>query len=110
MTGGEIGEGFGDTGEQFYFLLRDVAGEAANAEDVVLGDKAGAEALIGGDQRACEAGESVAVGKDGFALDGVESLADFGGRVFVMIEEGDEGGGCALEVDVVFPEGVVGVD
>ena len=50
------------------------------------------------------------MGEDGFALDGVEGLADFGRRVFVVIQIADEGGDGALEVDVVFPEGVVGVD
>ena len=57
-----------------------------------------------------EAGEAVAVGEDGFALDGVEGLADFGGGVLVVVEIADERGDGALEVDVVFPEGVVGVD
>ena len=37
-------------------------------------------------------------------------LADFGGGVLVVVEIADEGGDGALEVDVVFPEGVVGVD
>ena len=37
-------------------------------------------------------------------------LADLGGRVLVVIEIADECGDGALEVDVVFPEGVVGVD
>ena len=41
---------------------------------------------------------------------GVEGLADFGGGVLVVVEIADEGGDGALEVDVVFPEGVVGVD
>jgi hypothetical protein len=41
---------------------------------------------------------------------GVEGVADFGGRVLVVIQIADEGGDGALEVDVVFPEGVVGVD
>ena len=41
---------------------------------------------------------------------GVEGVADFGGGVLVVIEIADEGGDGAFEVDVVFPEGVVGVD
>ena len=76
----------------------------------MLGDGAGAEALVSGDEGASKTGEPVTVREDGFALDGVEGLADFAGRVFVVIEVGNESGGCALKVDVVFQEGVVGVD
>jgi hypothetical protein len=50
------------------------------------------------------------VGEDGLALDLVELEADLVGGIFVVIEAGDEGGDGALEVDVVFPEGVVGVE
>ena len=50
------------------------------------------------------------MGEDGFALDCVERLAHLGGRVLVVIQIADEGGDGALEVDVVLPEGIVGVD
>jgi hypothetical protein len=50
------------------------------------------------------------VREDGFAFDSIQSLSDFSGRVLVVIEIADEGRDGALEVDVVFPEGVVGVD
>ena len=43
-------------------------------------------------------------------LDLVEVAADLFGGVDAVIEVGDEAGNGALEVDVVFPEGVVGVD
>ncbi len=69
-----------------------------------------AEALKAGDKRAGEAGEAIAVRKDGFALHSVEGLAHFGGRVRVVIQIADEGSDGALEVDIVFPEGVVGID
>ena len=110
MAGGELGEGFCDAGEELDFLLGDGAGEAADAVAFFFGDGLGAEALKAVDERTGEAGEAVAVGEDGFALAGVEGLADFGGGVLVVIEIADEGGDGALEVDVVFPEGVVGVD
>ena len=58
----------------------------------MLGDGAGAEALVRGDKGASETGEPVTVREDGFALDGVEGLADFAGRVFVVIEVGNESG------------------
>ena len=81
-----------------------------NALDFFFGDRGGAEALKAGDERAGEAGEAVAVGEDGFALDCVEGLAHFGGRVLVVVQIADEGGDGALEVDVVFPERIVGID
>ena len=70
----------------------------------------GAETFEAGDEGAREAGQPVAVREDGFAFDCVEGLADFSGRILVMIEVADECGDGAFEVDVVFPEGVVGVD
>ena len=47
---------------------------------------------------------------DGGMLDTVEVFADLLGGVDAVIEVGDEAGDGALEVDVVLPEGVVGVD
>jgi hypothetical protein len=43
-------------------------------------------------------------------LDSVEGLAHLGGGVLVMVEVADEAGDGALEVDIVFPEGIVGVN
>ena len=43
-------------------------------------------------------------------LDTVKMAADLFGGVDPVIKVGDEAGDGALEVDVVFPEGVVGVD
>ena len=54
--------------------------------------------------------QAVAVGEDGCVLDPVEVAADLFGGVDAVIEVGDEAGDGALEVDVVFPERVVGVD
>ena len=107
---GKVGQRFGDAGEQLDLLFGDGTGEAAHALDVVFRDRPGAETLIGGDKRAREAGEAVAVGEDGFALLGVQGIADFGGRVLVVVEIADEGGDGAFKIDVVFPEGIVGVD
>ena len=40
VAGGQLGEGFGDAGEQLDLLLGDGAGEAANALDFFFGDRA----------------------------------------------------------------------
>ena len=54
--------------------------------------------------------KSVAVGTDGVMLDLIEMASHLLGCVDAMIEVGDEAGNRPLEVDVVLPEGVVGVD
>ena len=63
-----------------------------------------------GDQGLAEAFETVAVLRDGGPLAGVEVLTDLFARVHTVIDVGDEGSDGALEVDVVFPKGVVGVE
>jgi hypothetical protein len=54
--------------------------------------------------------QAVAVGEDGGVLDAVEVAADLFGGVDAVIEVGDEAGDGVLEVDVVLPEGIIGVD
>ena len=73
-------------------------------------DGRGAEALKAGDKGASEAGEPVAVRENRFALDGIQGLAHFSGRVRVVVQIADEGGDGALEVDIVLPESVVRID
>jgi hypothetical protein len=110
VAGAEVGEGFGYLRKQLDFLFPDGAGETANAFDLVFGDRLGAEALEAVDEGLGEAVEAVTVGEDGFAFNLIKSLTDLSRSVFAMIEKTDEGGNGALEVDVVFPEGVVGID
>lgn len=50
------------------------------------------------------------MGDDGGVLDAIEVAANLFGSVDAVIKVGDEASDGALEVDVVFPEGVVGVD
>ena len=54
--------------------------------------------------------KSVAVGPDGVVFDLIEVASHLFGCVDAMIEVGDEAGNRTLEVDVVLPEGIVGVD
>src|ERR1700678_1276364 len=54
--------------------------------------------------------QPVAMLHDAFALHVVKNAAHLRGSKFVMIEKRYETGDDALKVDVVFPEGVVGVD
>ena len=50
------------------------------------------------------------MGKDGVVLDAVEVAANLLGGVDAVVEVGDEAGDGTLEVDVVLPKGIVGVD
>jgi len=110
VAGGEVGEGGGNAGEQLDLLVGDGLGEAGDALVLVGGDGDVSELLEAGDQRLAEAIEAVAVSGDGGVLDAVEVLTYLFGGVDAVVEIGDEAGDGALEVDVVFPEGVVGVD
>ena len=110
MACGEIGESWSDVGEEFDLLVGDGLSEALDAA-VLLGCEWDiGEVLETGDERAAKAVEAVAVGMNGGVLDTIEVATDFFGRVDAMVEVGDEAGDGPFEVDVVFPESVVGVD
>src|SRR5713226_4473263 len=57
-----------------------------------------------------EAVQAVAVLDDGFSLHVVQHQANHFGGVLAMIEERYELGDRPLEIDVVFPERVIGID
>ena len=80
VTGGEVGEGFGDAGEELDLLVGDGLGEADDAVVFFGCDGGVGELLEAVDERAAEAAEPVAVSRDGGVLAVVEVLADlFGG-------------------------------
>jgi hypothetical protein len=106
----EAAEGIGYAGEEFDLGGGDDVGEGVNAGFQLGGEGRGGELLEAGNERHAETGEAVAVGGDGGVLAGVEVGADLVGGVGVVVEEGDEVGDGLLEVDVVLPEGVVGVE
>ena len=110
VTRGELGEGGVDGGEKFDFLLGDGLGEAYDTL-VLLGCDGGVGELLETiDERATETVETVTICGDGGMLAVVEVLADLLWRVNAMVEVGNERDDGALEVDVVFPEGIVCVD
>jgi hypothetical protein len=110
MARGEVGEGGINVGEKFDLLVGDGLGEGFDAAVFLIGDRDVGKLLETDDERAAEAMETVAVGLDGGVLDLIEMAANLFRGVDAVIEIGDEAGDGALEVDVVFPEGVVGVD
>ena len=107
---GESGERGGNAGEKLDLLVGDGLGEAGDAGSFLGGDGAIGELLEASDQGFAEAFEAIAMSFDGGALNMVEALADFFGGVNAVVEVRDEGGDGALEVDVVLPQSVVGVE
>src|SRR5580698_10594097 len=91
MACGQLRDCFRNAGEQFYLLLCDGGSKAAHAMYVLFIHSSGAEALVSSNQGAGKAGDPVAVGQDGCTLLGIQSLADFGGGVFVVTQIADEG-------------------
>ena len=110
MAFGEGGDGGRDAGEKFDLAVGDGLREADDAVVLLVGEGSVGELLEAVDEGATEALEAVAVAGDGGALDVVEALADLLGGVDAVIEVGDEAGNRTLEVDVVLPERVVGID
>ena len=110
VAGGEIGESRGYVGEELDLVVGDGLGKAFDAAVLLGREGRVGELLEAGDEGAAEAVEAVAVGEDGVMLYAVEVAANFFRGVDAMIEVGDEAGDGLLEVDVVLPEGVVGID
>jgi hypothetical protein len=57
-----------------------------------------------------EAVQAVPMLHDAFSFHVVQNFPHFLGRKFMMIEKRDEAGDRSLEVDIVLPQRVVGVD
>ncbi len=106
----QVGERLGDIGEKFHGMLGDLVGDAANRLVKLRRDRFDGKLLETDHQGFGEAVHAVSVLADVLALDVVEHVANFIGRVVVMVEERDEIGNRPLEVNIVFPKGVVGVD
>ncbi|MCU1320365.1 MAG: hypothetical protein JWM43_14 [Acidobacteriaceae bacterium] len=110
MARREVGEGFGDFGQEFDLLIGDGLGEADDAVVLLGGDGLIGELLEAGDEGLAEAVETVALGLNGGVFNAVEVPANLFGGVDAMVEVGNERRDRPLEVDVVLPQGIVGVD
>ena len=110
VAGGQVGQGGCDAGEELDLLIGDGLSEAFDAAVFLVGEGHVGELLETSDERAAKAVEAIAVGADGGVLDAIEVLADLFGGVDTVVQVGDEAGDGLLEVDVVLPEGIVGVD
>ncbi len=106
----EFAESGFDLREKLNLLVGDGLGEALDTAVFLVGERHVRKLFEAGDERAAKAVQTVAVGEDGGVLDPVEVSADLFRGVDAMVEVGDEAGDRPFEVDVVLPEGVVGVD
>ena len=106
----EILQGFGHAGENFNRMPGDLVGKAANAFVQAGRDRIDGKPLEGLNQRMREAVQAVAVPNDRFSLNVVQHHPNHFGRVFAMVEERNELGNRPFEIDVVFPERVIGID
>jgi hypothetical protein len=110
VAGGEVGEGVSDAWEEFDLLVGDGLGEVMDALVLLWGEGAVSKLLEAGDEGLTEAVEAVALRLNGGVLDAIEVTSNLLVGVDAVVEVGDEGGDGALEVDVVLPEGVIGID
>ena len=106
----ELGDGGGNAGQEFDLVVGDGLREADDAGVLLRGDWLVGELLEAGDEGLAKTLQAVSVGLDSGPLDSVEMLADLFGRMDAVVEVRDEGRDGALEIDVVLPQGVVGIE
>ena len=106
----EVVQRFGDFGKELDVVVLDDTRESEDLFVKIGSDCDGTQSFKCIDESVGKAVEAVPVFDDAFALDIIEHLAHLLGRELVMVEERNETGDGALEVDVVLPESVVGVD
>ena len=100
----------GHAGQHFDLLFRNRVGEGNDALVLFRRYRRSGELLEAADERLPEALETVAVGGNRGSFDMVQTFAHFFVGVDAMVEVRDEGRDGALEVNIVFPQRVVGVE
>lgn len=110
MTGGKVGQSFGNVGQEFDLLIGDGLRKADDAIVFIGRDGAVGKLLEAGDERVTKTVKSVAASGDGGVFNVVETLADLLRAIDTVVEIGDEGCDGPLEVDIVLPQRVVCID
>ncbi len=106
----QVLQGFRHFGQNFNRMIRNSVGKAVDLGVQLRRDRFNAQALESVDQRMRETVQAITVFHDAFALHVIEHFAHLLGRELVVIQKRDEAGDGPLEVNVVLPERVVGVD
>ena len=96
--------------KNFDGMIGDLVSKAANPLMQFGSDRLDRKLLKSLDQRMREAVQAIAVLDDGFPLHVVQHQPNRLGRVFAMVEERNKLGDRPLEIDVIFPERVIGID
>src|ERR1035441_7082417 len=91
-------------------MFGDLVGNAADGFVQLRSYRLDRKSLEADHQSIGEAVHAIAMLPDVLALDVVEYVANFVGGVLMMIQEGNEVGDRPLEVDIVLPERVIGID
>ena len=110
VPGREISKCIGHTGEKLDLLIGDGLSKALDALMFFRCERGVGKLLETGDQRMTKAVETVTVIADGRVFDAIEVFSDLFRCVNAMVEIGDETGDSPLEVDIVLPQGIVGVE
>jgi hypothetical protein len=110
VTRGEFAERGSNIGKKFDLLIGDGLGKAFNPTVLFVCHGDVAELFEAGDQRPAEAVKAVTVGADSVVFNSVEVAPDLFRGMNAMIKVGDEAGDGTLEVDIVLPKSVVGIN
>src|ERR1043165_659856 len=106
---GEIGERLRHAGDHFHGALQDAPGESHDGLEIARADLALGQVFVALAQVAAETQRAIAMNLVVGAFDLVQHVAHFARGKFRMGQELDELVEGALEVDVIFPERVVGI-
>ncbi len=110
VPGGQVLQCLGHSGAHFNRMLGDDVRESDDGFVQRRRERFYGQAFKSLCQSVGEAVQSVTVADDALPLYFIQDFANFGGRIFVMIQERDEIGDGAFEIDVVFPKRVIGID
>ena len=90
-------------------MVVDGIGEAQDLAMLLVRYRSVRKLLVAVQERTAKAAKAISVSRNSGMLTAIQMLADLSRCMDLVVEKGDEGGDGALEVDVVFPKGVVGV-
>src|SRR4051812_30967625 len=110
MDAGEMREGLRHARTNLYRMLRNCVRETVNSLVQSGRERLDSELFESQHQGMREAVQSVAEATDAVALDVVQDLTHLLGGELLMIQEGDEICDRSLEINVVLPQSIVGVD
>jgi len=110
MASGEVLQSFGDLRQKLHRLLRDGASESADGLVQTFTERLNRNSLKSLDQSVLKAVQPVTMADDALAFYVVENFADLSGCTLAVIQKRNKIGDSAFEINVIFPERVIGID